>query len=117
MGKELERRHHFVVGVFVAEGDVVNFLEGVEDEKKASVLRGSDAVLVFEASVPKRLELWLIPHFGISRDRWVLLVKGGVVLVERDRHPGLILVGCVRKDEAGDFYSFQAGEANRETCL
>ena len=46
MGKELERRHHFVVGVFVAEGDVVHFLEGLQDEKTASALRGLDAVLV-----------------------------------------------------------------------
>ena len=68
MGEELERRHHFVVGVFVAEGDVVHFLEGVQDEKTASVLRGSDAVLVVEASVPKRLELSLLPRLGLSRD-------------------------------------------------
>ena len=84
----------------------MNFLEGVEDEKTASVLRGSDAVLVFEASVPKRLEILLLPRFGILRDRWVLLVEGVVVLVERDHHLGLILVGRVGRYEAGDFSYF-----------
>ena len=29
MGKELERRHLFVVGVFVAEGDIMDLIEGV----------------------------------------------------------------------------------------
>ena len=117
MGEELERRHNFVVGVFVTEVDVVNFLEGVEDENTAFLLRFLDAVLVFEASVPKRLELLLLPLFGISRDWWVIIVEGGVVLVEQDFHPGLILVGCIGKDKAGDFSIFRAGEANRETCL
>ena len=117
MGEEIERRHHFVVGVFVAEGDVVHFLKVVQDEKTASMLSGLDAVLVVEASVPKHLGLSLLPRFGLLRDRWAVLVKVGVVLVERDRHPGLILVGRVGKEEAGDFFRFQAFEANRETCL
>ena len=68
MGEELERRHHFIVGVFVVEGDVVNSLKGVEDENTEFVLRGLDVVLVLEASVPKRLELLLLPHFGILCD-------------------------------------------------
>ena len=29
MGKELERRHHFVVGVFDAKGDIMYPLKGV----------------------------------------------------------------------------------------
>ena len=93
MGEELEQRHHFVVGVFVAEGDAVNFLEGVEDENTASVLHVAGAVLVFEASVPKRLEISLLPRFGILHDLWVVLIEGGVVLGERDCHHGLILLG------------------------
>ena len=93
------------------------FLEGMQDEKTASVLRGSYTVLVFKASVPKRLDLSLLPRFGLSRDQWVVLVEGGVVLVERDRHPGLILVGRVGKDEAGDFSCFRAGKENRETRM
>ena len=95
----------------------MHLLEGVQDEKTASVFHGSDAVLVVEASVPKRLELSLLPRFGLSRDQWVVLVEGGVVLGKRDRHAGLILVGNVGKDEVDDFSSFRAGEANLETCL
>ena len=95
----------------------MHFLKGVQDEKTASVVRGSDAVLVVEASVPKRLEISLLPCVSISRDQWVVLVEGGVVLVKQDRHSGLILVGCVGKDEAGDFSRFRAGEANQDTCL
>ena len=68
MGEDLEQRHHFIVGVFAAEGDVVHFLEGVQYEKKESVISGSDAVLVVEASVTKRLELSLLPRVGISHD-------------------------------------------------
>ena len=60
----------------------MHFLEGTKDKKTASVLHGLDAVLVFEASVPKLLEILLLPRFGISRDQWVVLVEGGVVLVE-----------------------------------
>ena len=81
MGEELEQRNHFVVAVFVAEGYVVHFLEGVQDENKASVLCGLDAVLVVKVSVPKRLEILLLPRFGLSRDRWVVLIVGDVVLV------------------------------------
>ena len=55
MGKDLERSHHFVVGVFVAEGDVVHFLKGVQYEETASVLCGLDAFLVIKAGVPKCL--------------------------------------------------------------
>ena len=78
----------------------------MQDEKTESVLCGLDAVLVVEASVPKRLDLLLLPRFGLSHDRWVVLVEGGVILVKRDCHPGLILVGRVGKDEAGDFSVF-----------
>ena len=45
------------------------------------MLHGSDAVLVVEASVTKCLKLSFLPRFGILRDRWVVLVEGGVVLV------------------------------------
>ena len=87
MGEELERRHHFVVGVFVAEGDVMYLLKGVKDEETESVLRGVDEVLVVEEGIPKRLELPLIPRFGLSCDRWFVFVKGGMVLVKRGRYP------------------------------
>ena len=113
MGEEIERRHHFLVGVFVAEGYVVHYPEGVQDEKTASVLRGLNAVLIVKAGVPKRLELLLLPRFGLSRYRWVVFVEGGVILVEQDRHPGLILVGHVGKDKAGNFSRFRAGKTNR----
>ena len=106
MGEEFERRHHFVVGVFVAEGDVVNFLEVVQDEETESLLPGADAVLIIEADVPKCLELLFLPRFGLSPDRGVVFVEGGVVLVEQDRYPGLVLVSRVRKYEAGEFSSF-----------
>ena len=69
MSKEIERRHHFLVGVFVLEGDVVHFLKGVQAEETASVLCGSDAVFIVEAGVSKRLELLLLPHFGLSSNR------------------------------------------------
>ena len=95
----------------------MHFLEGLQDKDTASVLRGSYAVLIVEGVVPKRLELSLLPRFGLSRDRWVIFVEGGVVLVKRDRHPGLVLVSRVRKEEDDEFSSFRAGEANRETCL
>ena len=68
MGKELKRRHHFVVGVLIAEGDIVYLLEGAEDEETTSVLSGVDAVLIVEAGVPQRLELSLLPRFGVSCD-------------------------------------------------
>ena len=93
------------------------FLEGMQDEKTASVLRGTDAVLIIEAGVPNRLELSLIPSFGLSCDQGVVFVEGGVVLVEQDRYPGLVLVGRVSKYKASDFFSFRASEANRETFL
>ena len=67
MGKELERRHHFVVGVFVEEGDKVHFLEGVQDEEMESMLCGANAVLIIKADVSKRLEILLLPSFGLSR--------------------------------------------------
>ena len=85
MGEELERRHYFVVGVFVTEGYVVYPLKGVEDEETASVLGGADTVLVVVAGIPKRLELPLIPRFCLSDDRWVVFVKGGIVLAEQSR--------------------------------
>ena len=77
------------------------------------MLRGADAVLIVEAGVPKRLELSFLPQFGLSLDRWVVFVEGGLFLVEQGHYPGLVLVGCVRKYEASEFSSFQAGEANR----
>ena len=117
MGEELNRRHHFVVGVFVAKGYVVHFLEGVQDEEKASVLHGADAVLIIEAVVPKSLELLLLPRFDLSRDRGFVFAEGGVVPVERDRYSRLVLVCRVRKYKAGDFSSFIAGKTNRKTCL
>ena len=58
MGEELERGHHFVVGVFVMEGDVMYLLEDVEDEERSYVLGGTYAVLVIDAGVPKRLEFF-----------------------------------------------------------
>ena len=59
-----------------------------------------------KAGVPKRLELLLLPRFGLSRDQWFVFVKRGIVLVKRFRHPWLVLVRHVREYEAGDFYSF-----------
>ena len=84
----------------------MHFLGGVHDEKMSSVLSGLDAVLIVGVGVPKCPDLLLIPRFGLSRDRWVVFVEGGVVLVKRDLHPGLILVGRIRKDEAGGFSRF-----------
>ena len=81
------------------------------------MLCGADAVLIIKADVPKRLELLLLPRFGISCYRGVVFGEGGVVLVKRDCYPGLGLVRRVRKYEAGDFSIFRAGEANLETCL
>ena len=46
-----------------------------------------------------------------------MFVEGGVVLVKRYHHPGLILVSRVGKDEAGEFSSFRAVDMNRETFL
>ena len=71
----------------------MHFLEGMQDKKTAFMICGFDAVLVFKVSVPKCLEISLHTRFGILCDRWVVLVKGGVILVERDCHPRLILVG------------------------
>ena len=82
MGEDLEQRHHLVVGVLVAEGDVVYLLEDVKDEETAYILGGADAVFVVEVSVPKRLELPLLPRFGLSGDHLVVFVEGGIVLVE-----------------------------------
>ena len=96
MGKELELRQHFVVGVFVAEGGAVYLLKGVKDEETASVLGGVDAVFVVESDVPKCLELLLFPRFGLSGDHWVVFVEGGIIFVERIRYPRLVLVGRVR---------------------
>ena len=112
MGKEIERRHNFVVGVFVAEGDVVYFLEGVQDEETASVICVADTVLIIKAGVPKSLELSLLPRFGLSCYRGVVFVEGGTVLVKRDCYPRLVFVSRIRKYEASEFSSFQAGEAN-----
>ena len=84
----------------------MHFLKGMQDEKKESMLLGSDAVLVVKAGVPKRLDILLLPRFGLSREQWVVLVEGGVVLVKQDCHPKLILVGRVGKDEAGEFSRF-----------
>ena len=56
-------------------------LKGVEDEETASVLRGADAVLVFEAGVSKRLDFSFLTHFGIFGDRWIVLFEGSGVLV------------------------------------
>ena len=117
MGEELEQRHHFVVGVFVVEVDEVHFLEGVQDEETVYMLGGADAVLMIKKGVPKRREFLLLPRFGLSHDQGVVFVEGGVVLVEQYRYPRLVLLGRVRKYEAGDFSRFQDGEANRETCL
>ena len=106
MGEELERRYHLVVGAFVSEGGVMYLLKGVKDEETASVLCGADGVLVVEACVPKRLDILLLPRFDISREKWVVFVKGVIILVERGRYPWLVLVCRVRKYKAGDFYSF-----------
>ena len=32
------------------------------------MLYGADVVLIVKAGVPKRLELLLLPYFGVSRD-------------------------------------------------
>ena len=65
----------------------MHFLEGLQDKDTASVLRGSYEVLIVEAVVPKRLELSLLPRFGLSRDRWVIFVEGGVILVKTRSSP------------------------------
>ena len=117
MGEELERGHHFVVGFFVAEVDVVYLLKGVEDEETASVLGGVYTVLVIKVGVPKRLEFALFPHFGLSGDRWVICFEGGIVLVERSHYPQLIIVGRVMEYDTSDFDGFRTGEADRETRL
>ena len=54
----------------------MHFLEGLQNENKASMLRGLDAVLIVEAGVPKRQKLSLLPRFGISCDRWVVFIEG-----------------------------------------
>ena len=81
-------------------------LEGVEDEETASVIGGADAVLVFEAGVPRRLNFLLLPRFGIFGDRWIVFVEGGIFLVERLHYPWLIFVRRIREDEAGEFVCF-----------
>ena len=81
------------------------------------MLRGADAVLVVKAGLPKRLELSLLPCFGISRDQWVIFVEGGVILVEQGRYPWLVLVCLIGKYEAGDFSRSQASKENQETCF
>ena len=92
-------------------------LKGVEDEETASVLSGADAVLVFEAGVSKRLDFSFLTHFGIFGDRWILFVKGGIVLFERCRYPKLIFEGRIREKEAGDFACFRASKTDLETRL
>ena len=92
-------------------------LKVVKDEETSSVLCGVDVVLVVNAGVPKRLDLSLLPRFGLSHDQWVIFVEGCVVLVERGRYPWLVLEGRIRKYEAGDFSSFRASKTNQETCL
>ena len=117
MGEELEWGHHFVVGVFVAEGDVVDLLEDVDNEEPASVLGGMDAVLVVKAGVPERLDFSLFPRFGVSDDQWIVFVEGIIVLVEQCRYPRLILVDHIRENKTGDFYGFRTGKADQETRL
>ena len=68
MGEDLERRHHFIVGVFVVEGDVMYLLEIMKDEETTSTIFGAYAVLVIESGVSKFLELPLLPRFGVSHD-------------------------------------------------
>ena len=92
-------------------------LKVTKDEDTASMLRGADVVLVVEAGVPNRLELPLLPRLGISPDLWVVFVEGGIVLTEKGRYPRLVLVGRLRKYEAGDFSRFRSGEADQDTCL
>ena len=113
MGEELERRHHFVVGIFVAEVDVVYLLEGVKDEETASMLGGADVYLVVKVSVPKRLEFPLFPCFSLFGDRWVVFVEGGIVVVKQSRYPRFVLVGRVGEYKAGDFYSCRSGKADQ----
>ena len=55
----------------------------MDDEETAYVLGGAYAVLVIEAGVPKRLDLSLLPCFGLSSDCWVGFFEGGIVLVEQ----------------------------------
>ena len=84
----------------------------MKDEEKASVLGGADEILVIKAGVPKRLEISLLPHFGLSGDCWVLFLKGGIVLVERCHYPRFVLVGRVGEYKAGKFAGFRTGEAD-----
>ena len=91
--------------------------KGVEDEETASVLGGADTVLVVETDFPKRLEFLLIPRFGIFGDLWIIFIEGGVVLVEKLRHPWLIFLGCIGEDKASGFTCFRTGEADLETRL
>ena len=73
--------------------------------------------MIVEVGVPKRLEIVLLPRFGLSCERWVVFVEGCVFLVKQGCYPRLVLVGRFRKYEANDFYRFRDGKANRETCL
>ena len=87
-------------------------LEGPWDEETASVIRCVYVFLVVEACVTKRLEILLLPRFGISCDRWVVFIEGVTILFERGRYPWFVILGRISKYEAGDFSSFQAGEAD-----
>ena len=82
MREEGKRQHHFVVGVVVAEGDVVHLLEGVEYELTASVIGGADSVLVAEAGRPQDLLFALLPCVGVCVDGQVIFVEGFSFLVK-----------------------------------
>ena len=89
----------------------------MKNEETAYVIRGADAVLVVEAGVPKRLKLLLLQRFGRFCDRWVVFVKGGIVLIKRGHLPWLVLVSRVGKYEAGDFSIFEpARRVERHVC-
>ena len=82
VGKDLERRHHFVVGVFVVEGDVFRLVEGVEQELVPAVLCAGNASLILQFGGPDSLFLFLLPRRGFLRDGGIIFGKGGFFLVE-----------------------------------
>ena len=115
--EEGERRHHFVVGVVVAEDDVVHLLEGVEGELMASVLGGADAVLVAEAGGPQGLLLLLLPRVVFRVNGRVVFVEGGFIHFEQIGYLWLSEVDVVGEDEAGDFAWFRTGKADQQASL
>ena len=77
MVEEGEWQHHFVLGVVVAEVDVVHPLEGVEDKLTASMLVGADAFLVSESGGPQGLLFALLLIVGFRVNGRLVFVDGG----------------------------------------